>query len=123
MRTKWLIGAAFIVVAGAAQAAEPDGLVLPQGFHADVVADGIKGLRHLAITPDGTIYATTRSDGIAALKLDKDHHAGAPQFFAKDVGSGTGIRLYHGVLYASSVSTVYRIKLDKNLVPAAQPEI
>ncbi len=126
MRTKWLIGAAFVMAAlsyESGNAAEPDGLVLPQGFHADVVADGIKGLRHLAITPDGTIYATTRADGIAALKLDKDHHAGAPQFFAKDVGSGTGIRLYHGVLYASSVSTVYRIKLDKNLVPAAQPEI
>lgn len=122
MRTKWLIGAAFMVAAGSVQAAEPDGLVLPAGFHAQIVADGIKNLRHIAITPGGVIYATTRADGIAALKLDKDHKAGEPQYFDKDVGSGTGIRLYHGALYASSVSAVYRIKLDKNLVSAAQPE-
>jgi len=124
MRAKWLMGAAFMMagLGAAAQAAEPDGLVLPQGFHAEVVADGIKGLRHMAITPDGVIYATTRSDGIAALKLDQEHKAGVPQFFAKEVGSGTGIRIYHGALYASSVAAVYRIKLDRNLIPSAQPE-
>ena len=122
MRAKWLIGVAFVVASSAAQAAEPDGLVLPSGFHAEIVADGVKDLRHIAITPGGVIYATTRKDGIAALKLDKDHKASPPQYFATDVGSGTGIRLYHGALYASSVTAVYRIKLDKNLVPAAAPE-
>jgi len=127
MRAKWLIGAAFVMAAGAApitsvKAAEPDGLVLPSGFHAQLVADGIKNLRHMAITADGVIYATTRADGIAALKLDKDHKASEPQYFDKEVGSGTGIRLYHGALYASSVAAVYRIKLDKNLVPSAAPE-
>jgi len=64
-----------------------------------------------------------RADGIAALKLDRIIMPARRNFFAKDVGSGTGIRLYHGVLYASSVSTVYASKLDKNLVLPRKPEI
>ena len=86
-----------------------------------MVADGIKGLRHMAVTPSGDLYISAR-DGLAAVKLDKDHKAGEPQFFTKDAGNGTGIRLYHGALYAASVTGVYRIKLDKNLVPTAQAE-
>jgi len=121
MRANLLLGAALLLMAGAANAAEPDNLILPSGFHATVVADGIKGLRHLAATPSGDLYASTR-DGLVALKLDKDHKAGEPQLFNKDAGSGTGIKLYHGALYASSAAAVYRIKLDKNLVPTAAPE-
>jgi len=122
MQAKLLLGAVFILMAGGAYAAEPDGLVLPQGFHAEVAADGIKGLRHMAFAPSGTLYVSTRQDGLAALPLGKDHKAGEPQYFAKEIGSGSGIRLYHGALYASSVAAVYRIKLDKKLVPSAQPE-
>ena len=119
--TKFLLGAALILASGAASAAEPDGLVLPQGFHAQVVAESVKGMRRMAVTPGGDLYVSTR-DGLAAIKLDKDHKAGEPQFFTKEAGSGTGIRLYNGALYASSVAAVYRIKLDKNLVPSAAPE-
>jgi glucose/arabinose dehydrogenase len=103
-------------------AAEPDGLILPDGFHAQVVSDGVKGLRHFVVTPKGDIYASTSKNGLFALKLDKNHKAGDPQMFAKDVTGGTGIKLYHGALYATSASTIYRIKLDSGLVPGATPE-
>ena len=121
MRAALFLGVTFILATSAANAAEPDGLVLPQGFHAQVVHDGIKGLRHMAVTKSGDLYVSSR-DGLAAVKIGPDHKAGEPQFFTKEAGAGTGIRLYNGALYASSVAAVYRIKLDKNLVPAAAPE-
>lgn len=123
MRARFLLGAAFLMASSfAVSAAEPDGLILPPGFHAEVVVDGVKdGLRHLAVAPNGDLYANTRKNGLMALQLDKGQKAGEPQFFAKEVGGGTGIRIWRGALYASSVSAVYRIKLDKNLVPSAAP--
>ena len=64
-----------LFIAAPALAAEPDGLVLPPGFHASVVADGLKGLRHLAFRNDHQLYASTRGvkgTGILALHLGPD---------------------------------------------------
>ncbi len=57
-----MIFAAFALVLATtpAIANEPDGLVLPPGFHASVVAEGIGHARHLAIRSNGDIYVSTR---------------------------------------------------------------
>src|ERR1700761_7028578 len=47
------------VAAPAALAAEPDGLVLPPGFHARVVEDVGKNARHIAIRANGDMYIST----------------------------------------------------------------
>src|SRR6188768_3980659 len=44
-----------LCVCAPAFAQEPDGLVLPAGFHASVVADGLKGVRHLAFRDQDTL--------------------------------------------------------------------
>ena len=49
-----------LVAASPALAAEPDGLTLPSGFHATVVADGLGPIRHLAVRGNGDIYVSTR---------------------------------------------------------------
>ena len=57
-----------------AGAEEPDGLVLPPGFHATVVADGLTGARHMAIRDNGDIYVSTRGAkelGIIALRAQE----------------------------------------------------
>jgi len=41
-----------------ALAAEPDGLILPPGFHANIVADGLQGVRHLAFGSSGNLYVS-----------------------------------------------------------------
>jgi len=41
-----------------------DGLILPPGFRAIVVAEKLKPLRNLAVAPNGDLYAKTRKDGI-----------------------------------------------------------
>jgi len=109
-------------------AEEPDGLVLPPGFHASIVADGLTGARHLAIRDNGDIYVSTRhgkdapSSGIIALRLGADHKPVQTEHFST-VDQGTGIRFYHGALYAASGTGVYRFAFEGSaLVPAAAPD-
>jgi glucose/arabinose dehydrogenase len=116
------------VVAPAALADEPDGLILPPGFHASVVADGLGPIRHLAVRGNGDIFVSTRhgagqpTTGIIALRLGPDHKAVQTTHFS-DVDQGTGIRFHLGYLYASSSSAIYRFAFNANdLVPAAAPE-
>ena len=53
------VAAVCLCVSAQAFADEPDGLVLPAGFHASVVADGLKGVRHLAFRNRDTLYVST----------------------------------------------------------------
>lgn len=107
-------------------AAEPDGLVLPPGFHATVVADGLKGLRHLAFRNAHQLYASTRGvkgAGIIALHLDDNHKADRTEHFGT-VEGGTGIGFLRGQLFAATPTTIYRFRFDGDeLVPTAQPDV
>jgi len=110
-------------------AAEPDGLKLPPGFHATVVAEALGPVRHLAVRDNGDIYISTPKDqrssggGIIALHLDAAHKADQVQHFGT-VEGGTGIRFYNGALYAASPSAVYRFTFSgSTLVPTKEPEI
>lgn len=123
--------AAIIVVLAAANAnaAEPDGLILPPGFHATVVAEGVGPARHLAIRSNGDLYVSTRrgkderSNGVIALRLGPDYRANRIESFG-DVSGGTGIRFQRGMLYTSSPSAVYRfIFSGSELVPSAPPQL
>src|ERR1700748_2252847 len=89
-------------------AAEPDGLILPPGFHASVVAESVGPARHIAVRGNGDLYISTRNGreattplGIIALKLDRDHKVIDTQHFGM-VEGGTGVRFYKDALYAAS---------------------
>jgi glucose/arabinose dehydrogenase len=126
---KKLVVAAFTVCAVIpALGDEPDGLILPPGFHATVVADGLGPIRHLAVRGNGDIYVSTRhgagqpTTGIIALRLGPDHRAVQTSHFS-EVEQGTGIRFHLGYLYASSNTGVWRFGFNANdLVPTAAPE-
>jgi glucose/arabinose dehydrogenase len=127
---KSVVVAAFALsMAGVAAAAtEPDGLVLPTGFHATVVAEGLGPIRHLTVRDNGDIYVSTRhprnqpSLGIIALRLGADHKATQTEHFST-VDQATGIRVYKGALYAASPTGIYRFPLEANaLVPTAAPQ-
>lgn len=107
-----------------ALAAEPDGLTLPPGFHATVVADGLGPVRHLAVRGNGDIYVSTLDRGIFALHLDAAHRADQIEHFGA-VEGGTGIRFSHGALYATTASGVYRFTFDNGseLVPEKIPQM
>ncbi len=131
---KKLFAAAFAMpfaigfAAPAALGDEPDGLILPPGFHATVVAEGLGAIRHLAVRGNGDIFVSTRhgagapTTGIIALRLGPDHKAVQTTHFS-DVEQGTGIRFHLGYLYASSNTAVYRFGFNANdLVPITPPE-
>src|SRR3984957_19932788 len=114
---------ALSIAAGPLLAADPDGLVLPPGFHAVVVAEGLGPIRHMAIRDNGDIYVSTRharnqpSTGVIALRVGPDHKAIQIEHFGS-IDQGTGIRIYKGALYAASGTGIYRFPLDdKALVP------
>ncbi|HKU65269.1 MAG TPA: hypothetical protein VJQ06_09435 [Rhizomicrobium sp.] len=112
-------------VSAPALADEPDGLVLPAGFHASIVADGLKGVRHLAFRNRDTLYVSTRGkdNGIIALHLDASHRSDRSEYFGS-VNGGTGIRFWQDKLYASTPTTVYRFQFSGDeFVPSAAPDI
>jgi glucose/arabinose dehydrogenase len=120
---------AFALAPGLAFADEPDGLALPPGFHASVVAEGLGQIRHFTVRDNGDLYFSTPhnekgpASGILAVRLDASHQVAQMEHFGT-VDGGTGIRFHNGFLYASSGSGVYRFAFTgKGLVPEKDPEL
>lgn len=105
--------------------ADNAGLTLPAGFGAIVVADGVDGVRHIAVAPNGDIYGKLRGGGLMALRdTDGDGRADIKQKFAEECPGGTGVGVHDGYLYYSSDTTVFRQKLTPGeLVPTSPVEI
>ena len=135
MRAKTLLLAASLLalagpcLIGSSWADEPDGLILPPGFHASVVADHLGVLRHLAFRDANDLYVSTQwnaqgtSGDLIAIHLDADHKADKSVHFGA-MGGGTGIGIYRGALYAASTSRIYRYSFHgKDLVPISEPAL
>jgi glucose/arabinose dehydrogenase len=124
---KKVVFALSLFLTSPAFAEEPDGLVLPPGFHASVVAEGLGPLRHLAVRPNGDIYASTggegaKPEGLVAIQLGLDGRAARIEHFSS-VNGGTGIGLHQGMLYAASGDAIYRFRFkDDALLPDGEPE-
>lgn len=100
---------------------ENGGLFLPEGFEATAVVNQLKGqARHIAVNNNGDIYVKLRSPhdngGNAVLRdINGDGKADSIKYFGDypvHGRYGTGMRIYHGYLYYSSQTTVYRQKLN-----------
>ncbi len=141
-----LLGFAFALTAGPADAAEPacaadnGGLSLPPGFCATVFADGLGHVRHLATAPDGTLYANSwsllygrnppKEGGFLYALRDKDGDgkAEAVKRFGTGVAAGakggTGIAVHNGAVYAEEGDKIVRYKLPADGgAPAGPPEV
>jgi glucose/arabinose dehydrogenase len=122
-----LLATGAVALTGAASEA-PDGVTLPQGFHATVVADGLGAIRHVAVRENGDVYVSTPLDpktsgGIIALRLDKQHRAVQVERFGNVQGC-TGIRFHQDRLYATSGSGVSRFTFKGDaLLPDGEPEV
>ena len=114
---------------------DPDdgGLILPDGFCALVVADGLEGARHLDVNADGDIYVHLRGarggepdppgGGVVALRDgDGDGRAEVVQRFSDHYG--TGLQFRGDYLYLSTTTEVYRYRMTPGeLVPRSEPEL
>lgn len=99
-----------------------DGLVLPPGFRAVIVAEKLKPLRNLVVAPNGDVYVKSREGGLYALRdTDGDGKADVVKEFGS--GGGTGIALRGDWLYHSTDNHVFRYKLTPGeLVPLGEAE-
>jgi len=116
------------------------GLTLPAGFCATVFADGIGHARHLAVAPDGVVYANTWSGKyfgnavphaggfLVALKDTKgDGKADVIERFGATYQAGghggTGIFWYQNAIYAEINDLIVRYPLPPGaIVPQGAPQ-
>jgi glucose/arabinose dehydrogenase len=95
-------------------------LSIPQGFHVQVVADGLGTARHLAVTKQGLVYVKLGKlkGGKGIIVLEDKKETGFGDYI------GTGMYIKDDYLYASSNTEVYRYRLnDKGeVIDTANPE-
>ena len=118
----------------AAQRVSIPGMTLPPGFTATLFADGLPTPRHIVVNVNGDVYTTLRSGqakfratdepgGIAALRdTDGDGVADIMQIFGRP-DTDTGLGLYDGTLFYSSMTAIYAVALTGELAPAGEPEV
>ena len=120
-------------------AADNGGLTLPPGFCATVFADHLGHARHLVVAEDGTVYVNTwdskdyfpkgsqPAGGLIVALKDRDgdgvadvieRFGGTP---ARGAQGGTGIALWHGMLYAEEGSTIVRYPMNPGQLAPAGP--
>ncbi|EDY82394.1 hypothetical protein VDG1235_2016 [Verrucomicrobiia bacterium DG1235] len=127
MKTINTIGAiasfTFTAILGHAQKSDA-GITLPQGFEISVFADGLDGIRGLAVSPDGTVYGRVRGRGVVAMRdSDGDGSAEVVNTVPGSTGEGSGIGYHDGYLYYTTNSALLRYALtDGNLLPQGSPE-
>ncbi len=89
--------------------ADNAGLVLPRGFCAVLVGEQLGSVRHLAVAPNGDIFASVSGahGGVLALRdTNGDGRADVTRRFGP--GGGTGIALSGDHLYFATDDAVYR---------------
>jgi glucose/arabinose dehydrogenase/cytochrome c553 len=119
-------------------AGDNGGITLPAGFCATVFADRLGHVRHLAVAPNGVVYANTwsgayyRAGGppaggfLVALKdSNGDGRADQIERFgitpAEGGTGGTGIAVYDGYVYAEANDRIIRYKLPASGIRPTGP--
>ena len=106
---------------------EDAGIRVPEGFDAQVFAEGVGRARHIAVRDNGDVYVALREakpeGGVAALRdEDGDGTADQVEYFGEH--AGTGIAIHDGFLYASSDDAIFRYPPPEGeaLAPQSGPE-
>lgn len=87
-------------------------LNLPAGFHVQVYASGLEGVRWLGLSPSGTVYATVRSEGRVVTLPDKDNDgvADSVDTFADGLGDVHGITFNKNLVYVANEGGIIRLE-------------
>jgi glucose/arabinose dehydrogenase len=113
---------------------EAMGITLPAGFTATLFAQSLPTPRHIVVNENGDVYTTLRSGqakfratadegGVAALR---DTNANGVADVTRVFGTSdidTGLAIHDGNLYFSSMTTIYTVPLDGELIPASDIEV
>lgn len=106
IRTAAELLAAVALLAGCSGGgAQPELLQLPPGFTVEVLHDDFPGARSLAVGDDGTLFVSTRNDGVVyALQHGRRY------IVVDGADMPNGIAFHDGNLYVAEVSRVVRYR-------------
>ena len=119
--------AALLAASGPAPRCAPDngGLRLAGGFCASVVADDVKDVRHLAVGPEGELYAATGGwfrGGVTAFRY-KNGDGVMDERVSFGPRGGNDVAVHQGFLYLALSDRVVRWRLvPGRLTPPGDPE-
>jgi glucose/arabinose dehydrogenase len=124
-----LVGAAFgqtqrLGLDEATPVDEDAGIRVPEGFDAQIFADGIGRARHIAVRDNGDVFVALRrpNQGGGVVVLRDDDGDGAVDhsvYFGEH--AGTGLAIHRGFLYASSDDAIYRYALPEDEMAPSGP--
>jgi len=85
---------------------------LPPGFKIAIYADKLPGARSMTISPNGTLFVGTRSEGKVYAVLDKnaDNRADQVYVIARGLNSPNGVAFRAGNLYVAEISRILLFK-------------
>ncbi len=101
-------------------------LKLPDGFKIEFWAEGIDNARSMVMSPSGTLFVGTRSEGkVYALKdTDGDNVADQQFTIASDLNMPNGVAFKDGSLFVAEVSKLWRYdNIEANLENPGSPTL
>ncbi len=99
---------------------------LPAGFEISMYASGVKNARSMALSPDGTLFVSTRSRGHVYALRDTNGDFRADQQFtiAQGLKLPNGVAFRNGDLYVAEVNRILRFpNIEEHLETPPQPEV
>lgn len=119
-----VLGALASILVAPLSFAENGDITLPEGFTATVYAEGLDGIRGIAVSPSGDVYGRVRGRGITAMRdTNGDGAADEITTVPSSTGEGSGIGIRNGYLYYSTNDEILRYTLPSGkLLPTGAPE-
>jgi glucose/arabinose dehydrogenase len=103
-----------------------DKIKLPDGFKIDVFAEDVKNARSLCLSPNGTLFVGTRTEGdvYALVDEDGDFHADKKYVLAEKLDMPNGVAFKDGDLYVAEVSRIIKFEnIEANLDNPPKPVV
>ncbi len=103
-----------------------DKLNMPEGWQVAIYADSVENARSMALSPEGTLFVGTRSDGRVYALRDNNKDNVADQMFTIMEGGNmpNGVAVKDGDLYVAEVNRILRWKnIESKLDNPGEPEV
>ncbi len=99
---------------------------LPDGFHIELYAGGLKNARSMTLSPSGTLFVGTRRKGevYAVQDADKDYFAEKQFTIARKLNMPNGVAFKDGHLYVSALNQILRFdNIEQQLAAPPTPQL
>ena len=103
-----------------------DKLTLPPGFSIEVYADNVDNARQMSLSPNGTLFVSTRRAGNVYAVLDDngDQKADRVLTLDTDLNMPNGVAFRDGALYVAEINQVLRYDdIEANLETPPEPVV